>query len=251
VGRRLGLGAALLAAIAAVWGGGLARADRITVIFPKGPDPAVREWPSWPSQVSCGGLDFDPVIGFGGPTEAELGTGAAEQALAGYLEKLKTFTTISPHYWRVVAATPTQVEFAQGRLDAEPVFIEMELAGGEWKPVGKPRGCVPRSVREGSEAAGWRIDGSQEPASGTRRIKVDLRAGSGCDGGRSLNDAVQRIAFRQLGGRLVMTIWLEPLPPGVYTCEKLIEPPLVVKLPGRLGKRSLYDGAAYPPRLRK
>jgi hypothetical protein len=48
---------------------------------------------------------------------------------------------------------------------------------------------------------------------------------------------------------LVLTIWIRPLPPGPYTCEARIEPPLKLKLPGgRLGKRRLWDGSTYPPR---
>jgi hypothetical protein len=111
---------------------------------------------------------------------------------------------------------------------------------------------VPRAEQEGSEGAGWRIDGSQTLGPGTRRIKVDLSPPyRGCDGGRSLDAAARRPEFRQYGKRLVMTIWLEPLPPGVYTCQELEEPPLVVRLPGRLGDRRLFDGHTYPPRPRK
>ena len=44
-----------------------------------------------------------------------------------------------------------------------------------------------------------------------------------------------------------MTILLEPLPPGVYTCQGVIEPPLIVRLPGRLGERTLFDAGTYPP----
>ncbi len=44
-----------------------------------------------------------------------------------------------------------------------------------------------------------------------------------------------------------MTILLEPLPPGAYTCQGIIDPPLAVKLSKRLGKRRLFDGGTYPP----
>lgn len=44
-----------------------------------------------------------------------------------------------------------------------------------------------------------------------------------------------------------MTILLDPLPPGSYTCQGVIEPPMHVRLPGRLGKRRLFDSGTYPP----
>jgi hypothetical protein len=223
----------------------------VSIIYPKGPDPAVSEWPHWPYPVSCGGLPFDPVAAFGGPTEAEKGTGGPEQALARYLEVAATEASISKSYWRLVAADETRVEFAEGRLEQGAAWLRFQLSGGAWKPVGTLDFCVPRTIREGSESAQWGIDGSQTLGPNTRRVKVNLSAGDGCDGGRSLDAAAERPEFRQFGKRLVMTIWLEPLPPGIYTCQKLVEPPLVVKLPGRLGDRRLFDGRTYPPRLRQ
>jgi hypothetical protein len=53
--------------------------------------------------------------------------------------------------------------------------------------------------------------------------------------------------FRRIGKRLLMTVLLEPLPPGLYTCQGVVNPPMEVPLPGRLGKRRLYDGSTYPP----
>jgi hypothetical protein len=223
-----------------------------SITYPKGPDPAVREWPQWPYPVSCGGLPFDPVAAFGGPTDAQKGSGGPELALVKYLDAVAAQTTLSKHYWRLVAATETRAEFAEGRLDQGPAWLAFQLSGGEWKPAGTLGYCVPRTVKEGSEGASWRIDGSQRLGPSTRRVKVNLSAGSGgCDGGRSLNDDARTPEFRQYGKKLVMTIWLEPLTPGIHTCKKRIEPPLVVRLPGRLGDRRLFDGRTYPPRLRQ
>jgi len=53
--------------------------------------------------------------------------------------------------------------------------------------------------------------------------------------------------FFELGKRLLMVMRLKSLPPGGYTCEGIIEPPLRVKLPKPLGNRTLFDGGAYPP----
>jgi hypothetical protein len=44
-----------------------------------------------------------------------------------------------------------------------------------------------------------------------------------------------------------MSIWIEPLPPGFYTCQGVLEPPLKVTLPRRINLAKLYDAATYPP----
>jgi hypothetical protein len=239
-----------LATLALLAGGGSALADHFSIVYPKGPDPAVSEWPAWPDQVSCGGLDFNPIAAFGGPTEAERGTGGAELALQKYLDEVAAYTTISKRYWRLLSATETRAEFAEGRLEQGPLLLAFELANGRWSHVGLPSYCVPRTVREGRVATRWTLARGQALGRSTRRIRVDL-AGGGCNGGASLNAMAERPEFRQFGKRLVMTIWLEPLPPGIYTCQALVEPPLAVRLPGRLGTRQLFDGATYPPRLRQ
>jgi hypothetical protein len=248
--RRFALAAAVLTALPLLADGSLAHADHFSIVYPKGPDPAVGEWPAWSSQVSCGGLDFNPVAAFGGPTEAESGTGGAELALQRYLAEISAYTTVSKRYWRLLAATETRTEFAEGRLEQGPLWLSFELSNGQWTHVGMPSYCVPRTVREGRVATRWTLTRGQALGRKTKRILVDL-SGGGCNGGASLNAMAEKPEFRQFGKRLVMTIWLKPLPPGVYTCQALVEPPLAVKLPGRLGGRRLFDGATYPPRLRQ
>ena len=93
----------------------------------------------------------------------------------------------------------------------------------------------------------WDLAPGQGLTADTKRVRVKLTGGEGCNGGRSLNAAAEP-EFRQVGKKLVLTVWVEPLPPGVYTCKKLVEPPLTVRLPGPLGKRQLWDGSFYPPR---
>ncbi|MFI5027569.1 MAG: hypothetical protein ACHQCF_01135 [Solirubrobacterales bacterium] len=249
MGRRPGA-MFMLVGVLVLFGVGRARADHFSITYPKGPDPAVSEWPTWSYPVSCGGLEFDPVAAFGGPTEAEEGSGGPEIALARYLDAVTAETTISRKYWRLVAATETRAEYAEGRLAQGPLWIAFELSGDEWRPAGGPHYCEPRTVREGRLAGRWTLAGSQVIGKNTRRIQV-VPGGAGCNGGRSVNAMVEKPVFTQVGRKLVMTIWLEPLPPGIYTCQALVEPPLSVKLPGRLGNRRLYDGATYPPRVRQ
>ncbi len=218
-----------------------------SITYPQGPDPAVSEWPGWPHPVSCGGLSFDPVAAFDGPTEAATGLGAAELALRAYLE---ANPSIPKHFWRLVITSETRAEFADGRLPQGPLWLSFELINGKWAPAGLPDYCVPRTVREGLVASAWTLAPGQRLAPGTRRVRVEL-AGDGCTGGQSLDAMAQRPEFTEVGRKLAITIWLEPPPPGISNCRRLIEPPLVVRLPGRLGHRRLYDGRTYPPRLRQ
>ena len=248
MGKRLGP-ALLAGAVLAVLFTAPAQAG-VSITYPTGPDPAVSEWPRWPYQVACGGLPFDPVASFGGATEAEKGSGGPELALRRYLEVAATEAAISKSYWRLVVAGETRAEFAEGRLGQGALWVSFELSGGEWRPTAPLGYCVPRTIREGRPAGRWTLAEDQVLGKNTRRIRI-VPSGGGCNGGRSVNAMVERPVFTQFGRKLVMTIWLEPLPPGGYTCQALIEPPLSVRLPGRLGSRRLFDGGTYPPRLRQ
>jgi hypothetical protein len=214
--------------------------------YASGPDPAVAEWPSWPYPTACLGVTFDPVAVFGGATEAENGSGAPELALRKYLDE-GLYPQIPTKFWRVVTSGPTRVEFASGRLEQGLFWLSFDLVGGQWQLAGSLEECRARSVREGSVPIDWSLPrgGSLGPKS--RQVEVKLHYKRGCDGGRGLNQAVEP-EFRRVARQLVLTIWIKPLPPGSYTCEGRIEPPLALKLPGRLGKRRLWDGGSYPPR---
>jgi hypothetical protein len=228
---------------------GFARAG-FSITYPKGPDPTVTEWPEWPDPVTCGGLSFDPVTAFGGPTEAENGSGAPELALRRYLDE-NLSPQIPKRFWRLVVATETRAEFAIGRLSQGPLWLAFDLADGQWRPAGLPGYCTPRTLRDGRTPTAWTLAPSQRLGKRTTRVAVNLHDGR-CRDRRTLASLAEAPEFQQVGGRLVMRIWLESLPPGPHTCPKRKhEPPLVVKLPGRLGDRKLYDGRTYPPRLRQ
>ena len=220
----------------------------------RGPDPAVKEWPSWPYPTSCDGygLPFDPVSVFSGLTGAELGSSPSEVALRDFLRKEGWVRQLgaSAHDWRLLAETTKAAEFASGRL-AKPnrmSSMSFELDGGEWKWVGFSSGCQPTSIIKGRPALTWQISPEQETVDrNTRKLLIDLGPGP-CAGGRSQNARARKPIFRRLGGRRwLMIMQLKPLPPGAYTCQGIIEPPLEVTLPSRIGKRRLLDGGTYPP----
>jgi hypothetical protein len=216
------------------------------VKYANGPDPAVSRWSSWPYPTGCLGVSFDPVTVFSGPTEAEKGPGGPEEALRRYLSE-GLYPQVPTRFWRLVAATETTAFFASGRLEQGLFWLAFEQVNGQWALSGELKECRPRTVREGLVALRWDLVPGKGLTGKARLIRVKLSGGEGCDGGRSLNAAADP-EFRRVGKRLVLTVWIEPLPPGVYTCEKRIEPPLAVKLPGPLGRRQLWDGSFYPPR---
>jgi hypothetical protein len=220
-----------------------------------GPDPVVSVWAEWPHPVSCeGGLAFDPVAAFSGPTDAERGRSAAERALRRYLAQ-GAFFGLRQHGWRALRESHGVAEFAAGRLfagsdpDAVPEleWLRFHRTHGRWKWQGYAFGCTPHSIRRGVAAVSWTLAEGQHLGSGTRRVRVDLGPGE-CDDGASQNARVEKPEFREQNGYLIMTLWLRPVPPGGHTCEGVVEPPLLVQLPEALGDRELFDGGTYPPR---
>lgn len=221
------------------------------IILPRGPDPALKKWPQWPYETICGETTFDPVAVFSGETVAENGAGESEAALRTFLAETLD-TGLPRRFWRPVTLTENRAEFASGRLSTVPYLVTFGRSGGRW--IWQRTGsCRPRTVRDGILAARWHLVDDRRLTPATRRIRVDLTpAYSECDGGRDAAEAAEAPQFTRRGRRLVITIWVPPvppLPPGfAYSCQRGRQTPLVVELPGRLGSRSLWDGATYPPR---
>ncbi len=224
---------------------GVAR-GAVGITYPTGPDPATARWSQWPYPTDCGGLSFDPVSAFGGSTEAETGTGGPELALRSILDQ-RLYPELPRHYWRTIAASESVVEFASGRLETSPPYwLAFELSAGKWS-LKRKGNCVPHSLANGLEAARWSLDGDAHLRPTSRTIPVQVTEGS-CTGGANPNPRVLQpgLAFQQ--HRLVITLWVTPLPPGARTCEERFHPPYLVKLPRALGDRSVWNGATYPPR---
>jgi hypothetical protein len=213
---------------------------------PSGPDPAVLEWPRWPYQATCGYLAFDPVSVFSGPTEAELGSSPPETALRAFLER-REIPWVKPRFWRLVAEDETTAEFVHGRLVRGLEWVAFELQDGKWKFVSYSSNCHPTSIVGRGTVVTWDLAPQEKPLrKWVRRVRVNLGPGN-CSGGRSQNKRARPV-FQPLGNKLLMTIRLTPLPPGVYTCPGLVEPPLTVRLPRRMRLSRLLDGGTYPPR---
>ena len=214
---------------------------------PRGPDPVVGKWPRWPYPTTCGALAFDPVQAFSGPTGVELGSQPAEIALGEFLGVSQS-PWPNRHDWRLVAESDGIAEFAHGRLSDRVEWLRFEQVDGQWRQAGYSGHCLPNSIVGDGPTMSWTLAAEQPaPSSATKVVRVHLSGKGPCDGGRRYNAHAHPV-FRRLGKRLLLTIWLDPLPPGNYTCQAPIEPPLTVKLPDRLGNSQLYDGKTYPPR---
>ena len=209
-------------------------------------DPAVDAWRSWPFEASCYSR-FDPVEVFSGPANAEQGSAPAEVALRE-ITATQVFPPLPDDGWRRGTETDTEATFVHGLLGGPfgPLWVRLEKADEVWKWAGSGT-CPPRTTLHGLGAATWTLDAAQPPLGpNTRRLLVDLGPGP-CSSGMGQNERARKPIFRQFGKRLAMIILLEPLPPGFYTCQGVIEPPLKVKLPSRLGPRALFDGGSFPP----
>lgn len=239
-------GIAIGLVVVLIGAGGPTRAEAMA-----GPDPVVQEWPSWPYPTACGSLPFEPVAAFSSPTGAENGSRPSEVALREYLRETESYAypTVPLYDWRLLAETDTRAEFASGQLSAPggPSVVSVSLKDGVWKYSGSSSGCRPTSIVDGTAAITWRLDADQKALRrGTKKIEIDLGPGP-CSGGRSQNARAMKPLFWQSGRRLLMVMRLRPLPPGRYTCQGVINPPLTIHLPKRLGKRKLFDGGTYPP----
>ena len=213
--------------------------------FPQGPDPVAAQWGHWPYPTACGGLPFDPIASFNGPTVAENGSGAPEAALRAFLDA-GVYPEVPDRFWRLVALSDTRAEFASGRLELDLYWLVFEKADGRW--AWKTSGtCRPHSLRDGERAARWTLDDASDLRPSSRRIAVDISE-PGCTGGANPNPRVEEPGLDYRGGRLVVTLWVTPLPPGPRTCEARIHPPYMLRLPRPLGDRGILNGSAFPPR---
>jgi hypothetical protein len=239
--RRISTVAAVLLCLA-----GAAGAQGWAIKFAQGPDPATARWSSWPHPTACNGVSFDPVSVFRGPTEAELGTGGAELALRRYLDE-GVYSHLPTRFWRLVAATETSAHFASGRLEQGLFWLGFQLVDGQWRPTGELEECRAQTERGGRAATPWTLADGDAMTKRSRRIRVHI-LDKRCQGFRDPRTRAEAPEIDRFGKRLVVTIWLEPLPPGKYKCPKPKTVPLVVRLPGALGERQLWDGSVYPPR---
>lgn len=216
---------------------------------PPGPDPAVQRWPSWPFPTTFGDSVFDPVAVFSGPVGVELGLRPQEIALREILQR----PAPGPDYrersgWRLVSESPGFAEYVWGRLPNVDT-VEIQESNGVWIGGGSTFGGRPESRIRGGYSANWEL-AQQALRPNTGVIRVILRGGP-CASGMSLNDRAKKPIFRQFGRKLLVGIGIKappPLPPGYrYNCKGVIEPPMSIRLPGRLGNRILFDAHTYPP----
>ena len=193
-------------------------------------------------------VQFNPFEVFSGPTEAELGSGAAEEGLRKTIAEWQTgYPTLPKHHWRVLAEGTGVVVYGHGRLPGVESLVLKE-SKAEWSFEGYDSRCEPTSIVNGRAAITWTLSRHQPPSRpSTRQLLINLGPGE-CASGMSQNARAMKPVFYELGSQLLMTMRLRPLPPGGYTCQGIIEPPLRVSLPERLGGRKLFDGGVYPPK---
>jgi hypothetical protein len=217
----------------------------------------VQQWPSWPYATTCGGKGFDPIAVFGSPVGvgAEDGSSPAEAALRDLTQNQEYASIFKGHEegWRLVSETPGSASFVWGQL---PYLMAVTVAESEgaWGYQGGSYGCIPRSVIGEHLAVEWELVPQPKLREDTRSILVNLGSGGGCAGKGGWSARADRPRFRQAGQKLLIAIGVKPLsrPPFSWltSCAREAGPPLEVKLPGRLGRRTLFDAGTYPPQRR-
>ena len=211
-----------------------------------GPDPAVKQWPNWPGQVSCSGPPFKPLVVFSGPTDAERGNRPSEVALREVLaEGLYADFGAPKHNWRLLVETSGYAQFASGRLGHRAQTISVARRGKGWEQIGYSSNCEPAVLRGGRQAITWALAPGQHLSPTTQSIEVELLGGE-CDSGQSENERLETPVFREESGAVLMALWIRPVH-GPQTCQALIEPPVTIQLPEPLGQRRLLDGSVFPP----
>ncbi len=201
----------------------------------------VAKWPTWPYQVTCGSLAFDPIAVFGGGPQTP-------DALADFLAT-HNVPWHPPGQWRLAAADEETAEMVSGRLSpGELDWMRFQNQDSVWRWTGSG-GCKPRSLRDGVSAGEWHLRGMTAPVPGTRVLHLAIEELS-CTGGSDPTPRVQAPDVRYSRHRLIVTAWVTPLPPGGYTCPSNPAARYAVRLPRPLGKRVLLDGGTYPPERR-
>ena len=220
-----------------------------------GPDPVLREWPGWPYRSTCGYMGFDPVQVFSGNAVAEDGDGAPEAALRKMLARNFPFP-LPDHGWRLAARRNDKALFLHGDLGAEfegpdeLLDLELERRGGRWQMRTGGGFCNMFTVSPGRQSSAWSLAPKQPPL-GPNTQHLRVITGARC----SRKERPPRVTpeFVEIGGRLVMTLWLRyarrDADGPAELCDPRVPPwpPVKLDLPELLGDRELYDGAFFPP----
>jgi hypothetical protein len=185
---------------------------------------------------------------FSAPAGAERGSLSFEVGLREVLADPEiSWIPLAKTGYRLLAEGADSASFVSGELGEGLGSLGLRKVGAQWK-FASSGPCFLGTSISGREAVRWRL-APEQPwlGPGTRRIRIEL-SGGGCSSGISANPRARKPIFRQLGRRLLMTMTLNPLPPGSYTCQGVDNPPLTIALPTKLGPRTLYDGGSFPPR---
>jgi hypothetical protein len=215
----------------------------------------VAEWPEWPHRVSCGEhVAFDPIAVFSRKALAEQGPMGSETALRHAVVN-GAMSWLPDRRWRLAGESRGYADFLHGHPGAELESghelqsLELHRRQGHWQMASYSQQCFLWSLRGGRAASTWFLAASQDPLTAeTRRIRVDV--GARCVKEENPAALAEKPEFREVSGKLVMTIWLRSEHfRGLRACEEGLPPgpPLTVELPEPLGNRELVDGGAYPP----
>lgn len=180
------------------------------------------------------------------PATAEQGAGPEAEGLRAVLGGGEELGGYPARGWRELARTEAEVLFATGEPPEDLLGLVLERRGEAWV-FRSSGGCVPEVVRDGLARAEWRLAAGAPapgPASEVVEVEVTERA---CAGGQSSEARVVGPEVAYGVDAVVVTFFVEPLPPGDVTCQGNPSSLRSVRLSESLGDRSLLDGGVYPP----
>jgi hypothetical protein len=199
-------------------------------------------------QLACGrGQDTFGVDALSGPTGADQADTPEAAALRDYLSRPSAMMPGASSSWRLAARSDTRALFLRGD---PPNLSEVVVAlrDGTWQ-FEQSGGCGLQRHVAGASYASWVLDGNQ-PAPTEASAILHLRVSPmECTSGEPAGARVRAPTVQETDDEVIITVLLDPLPPGSYTCIGIIgnETPVDVVLTHPLGDRRLLDGLPYPP----
>ncbi len=126
------------------------------------------------------------------------------------------------------------------------VACATEVPTTDWLRLGTTR-CDSRPKHEGAVPIKWVLHPDEPPPGPNSRSVVVAVQELSCASGRNPIPFLDKPEVDFLKQAVVIRLWIHP-PEGINTCQGNPIGRLKVNLPGRLGKRALFDGSSDPPR---
>lgn len=202
------------------------------------------------AEYTCASPPFVPAELFTQEVGAETKEGEVYDALRFHLEEGTGFGPYPDGPWYEIQVSEDRAFFLalyDRQSPDGPIGVDMslELEGGAWNWAGAGE-CKPYAFAPDLGTATWAL-ADPEPAA-TDTTFTALVTELACTGGQSSEGRVQSPIIDYGDEEIIVTFFVDPLPPGTYTCPGNPSTSVTVDLDQPLGNRALMDGGTYPSR---